>query len=126
MSTLMQWTEDGSVRDMSKDGTTPVKGDCKRARIRFLAGSGVTDDVGGWKLDLTPAVCGTLGNVQAVSFVATTTSPGLDGDDKPGHIRTGWTPLMVPTLYAYTWDCNCQPKPYTPFDYHIAIVEVSP
>ena len=121
MSLLMQWGEDGRVRSMSKDGGTPDPGDCTNARIRFLAGSGVTDSTAFWKLDLAAAACGPLGKVQSVSFVATTTFPAGIGSPEPISISTSWYGTF---LYAYTWDCNCKPRPDTPFDFHVAITEI--
>ena len=121
MSALMQWNEDGQIRPMTRDGSEP-SGDCQPTSIRFLAGSGVTDSNGYWKLDVAAAVCDQVGLVRAVSFVATLTfTPDIDIAE-PGHVMTActFTGGFV-ALYARTFDCNCKPRGRTPFDYHVAI-----
>lgn len=122
MSALMQWNEDGYVRRMVKDGTKP-EGDCQQTSIRFLAGSGITDGTGQWQLDVAGAVCEQVGLVRAVSFVATTTfNPLIDSIPEPSYAMTACTfSGGFVTLYVRTWDCRCEPKPDTPFDYHVAI-----
>jgi hypothetical protein len=126
MSTLMQWTEQGQIRKMSEDGSKPV-GDCTKVDgIRFLAGSGVTDAGGQWQMTVADAVCEQVGLVQAVSFVATTTfDPRIDALIPPSVITTAHTASGgYVTLYARTWDCACELRPHTPFDYHVAIAYV--
>lgn len=121
MSELMQWNETGQIRPMTRDGAEP-NGDCQPTSIRFLAGSGVTDDGGYWKLDVTAAVCEKMGPVQSVSFVATPRSaPYIDSIPEPAYIMTAWDSSGGLLLYVRTWDCNCKPKPRTLFDYHVAI-----
>lgn len=126
MSSLMQWMEEGQIRQMVKDGTGP-ESDCRHTTITFLAGSGVTDASGQWKLDASAAACEPIGLVQAVSFVATPTfNPLIDALPIPSYIQTACTgvgggPLV---LYARSWGCRCEPEPNTPFDYHVAIAHV--
>ena len=123
MSTLMQWNEDILVRRMSDDGTKPVDDGCRQTSVRFLAGSGVTDDTGQWTLDVADAVCEQVGLVGAVSFVATTTfDPRLDSIPDPSYATTGHIASGGHVqLHVRTWDCRCEPRPRTPFDYHVAI-----
>jgi hypothetical protein len=122
MSGLMQWNEDAFIRPMSDDGTKP-DGDCQKTSVRFLAGSGVTDASGNWKLDVASAVCEQVGLVRAVSFVATTTfNPLADALQRPSTVMTGYTASGgYVTLYVRTWTCNCEVSPDTRFDYHVAI-----
>ena len=126
MGKLMQWTEQGQIRDMTKDGREAA-GDCQKVDgIRFLAGSGVTDASGQWQMIVPDVVCEQVGLVLAVSFVATTTfDPRLDVIPQQttistGHIASGGNL----SLHAWTWDCRCELRPHTPFDYHVAIAYV--
>jgi len=126
MSTLMQWTEQGQIREMSENGRKP-RGECTPVDgIRFLAGSGVTDAGGQWQLTVADASCEPIGLVHAVSFVATTTfNPLIDVITPPSVVTTAHTASGGNvTLYARTWDCACKAKPNTPFDYHVAIAYV--
>ncbi|HEV7586540.1 MAG TPA: hypothetical protein VGO40_00325 [Longimicrobium sp.] len=122
MSGLMQWNEDGQVREMTKDGTRP-DGDCRKTTIRFLAGSGVTDAGGNWSLNVADAVCEQVGLVGAVSFVATATyDPRIDSLPRPSYIMTANTHSGgYVTLFARSFDCRCELLPDVPFDYHVAI-----
>lgn len=125
MSTLMQWREEAQLRKTGKYGNKP-DGDCVHTDVRFLAGSGVTDGAGQWSLDVPTAVCDPIGSVQAVSFVATTTyDPETKNIPEPSHAMTGHTGSGgFLTLHVRTFTCRCEPKPYTPFDYHAAIAYV--
>ncbi|HEX9938496.1 MAG TPA: hypothetical protein VGB15_15270 [Longimicrobium sp.] len=122
MSTLMQWNEDAYIRPMVDDGTKP-DGDCQQTSVRFLAGSGVTNAGGYWQMDVADAVCEQIGLVRGVSFVATVTfNPSIDVIPDPSYVMTAHTASGgYVTLYARTWNCKCEPKPDTPFDYHVAI-----
>jgi hypothetical protein len=123
MSSLMQWNEDALIRRMSEDGTRPADDGCRQTSVRFLAGSGVTDGTGQWTLNVADAVCEQVGLVGAVSFVATTTfDPRIDSIPDPSYATTAHDATGgYVTLYARTWDCRCEPRPHTPFDYHVAI-----
>ncbi|HEV3052635.1 MAG TPA: hypothetical protein VGX50_20145 [Longimicrobium sp.] len=126
MSSLMQWMEEGQLRRMVDDGTRP-ESDCRPFTITFLAGNGVTDGSGNWKLDLSSAVCEPIGLVQAISFVATPTfNPLIDSIPIPSYIQTGYTGIGggPVTLYARSWGCRCEPEGNVPFDYHVAIAHV--
>jgi hypothetical protein len=126
MSSLMQWMEEGQIRRMADDGTEP-KSDCQHTTITFLAGNGITDAGGYWKLDLSTATCEPIGLVQAISFVATPTfNPLIDSLPIPSYVQTGYTGIGggPVVLYVRSWGCRCEPQPDTPFDYHVAIAHV--
>jgi hypothetical protein len=134
MSELMQWNEDGLIRRMTDDGTKPEDRDCRQTSFRFLAGSGVTDASGNWVLNVADAVCEQVGLVGAVSFVATATfNPFIDSKaatsaatpdslPEPSYIMTAHSASGgYVTLFARSFDCRCELRPHTPFDYHVAI-----
>lgn len=123
MSALMQWNEDGLIRQMNDDGTKPDDKDCRQTSIRFLAGEGVTDAGGYWSLSVVDAVCEQVGLVGAVSFVATATfNPLIDSLPRPAYIMTAETHSGGNvTLYARSFGCKCESLADTPFDYHVAI-----
>ena len=122
MNRLIQWNEDGHIREMTPDGQKQ-DGDCRQTSVRFLAGSGITDASGNWTMNVADVVCEQVGLVHKVSFVATGTfNPIIDSLQPPGIITVGHTASGgYVTLYARSWDCGCEPKPGTPFDYHVAI-----
>jgi hypothetical protein len=122
MNMLMQWNEDAQIRQMVGDGTKP-EGKCQQTSVRFLAGSGVTNASGYWQMDVAGAVCEQVGLVRAVSFVATVTfDPRIDSIPQPSYVMTAHTASGgYVTLFARTFDCKCELKPNTPFDYHVAI-----
>ncbi|HEX2080743.1 MAG TPA: hypothetical protein VHG08_23765 [Longimicrobium sp.] len=121
MSRMTQWDEEGHIRSMGEAGNKPEFPECHRSRIRFLAGSGVTDGSAVWELDVTSALCEKIGSVHAISFVATTTFNERDPIE-PTYVTTSSTfSGGSATLRARTWDCRCGRRPNTPFDYHVAI-----
>jgi hypothetical protein len=119
---LMQWQEDAQIRPMTRDGQKH-DGDCQDTTVTFLAGSGITDSGGNWVMNVADNVCKQVGLVRSVSFVATGTfNPIIDALQPPGIITTGHTASGgYVTLYVRSWDCRCELKPDTPFDYHVAI-----
>ena len=122
MNGLMQWNEEGHIRPMTPDGPKH-DGDCQRTTFRFLAGAGITDASGNWVLNVADVVCEQVGLVRSVSFVATGTfNPIIDSLQPPGIITVGHTASGgYVTLYVRSWDCRCELKPDTPFDYHVVI-----
>ncbi|HEX5725366.1 MAG TPA: hypothetical protein VFX98_07855 [Longimicrobiaceae bacterium] len=122
MSELMQWNEDALIRRMTEDGRKP-EGDCQHTSVRFLAGSGITDGTALWTMDVAAAVCEQVGLVRAVSLVATTTfDPRQRIVPEPSYATVGYIVSGgFVTLHVRTWDCRCEPRPKTPFDYHVAI-----
>ena len=123
MGALMQWTENVLVRQMSDDGTRPETKECRETTVRYLAGSGVTDGGGNWSMNVADAVCEQIGLVGGVSFVATATfNPRIDSLPEPSYVMTAETHSGgYVTLYARSFDCRCELRPNTPFDYHVAI-----
>jgi hypothetical protein len=125
MSVLMHWSEEGFLR-RTPPGSEP--GDCQHAEIIFLAGTGITDAGGRWTLEVQDSLCVKLGDVTWVSRtrvdgVATIDTPHM----RPATITTAWLQTAATlTLFAQSWDCQCDRFPEVEFGYHVAIGRILP
>jgi hypothetical protein len=126
MSALFQWTQYGFLRPMNQEGTQP-DGDCQQfpEGQPVLMGSGVTDELGSWVLEVRPALCVEMGIVDDVSIVATPTqrvAPNALQVLRPSIVTTAWTALGGNlTLRMRSWDLSGQPAPGVPFSWHATV-----
>ena len=128
MSFLFQWEQKGPYRPMNPEGTKPA-GDCVELPEPqvILMGSGITDHMGEWELDVRPAECVGLFIIDWVSMVAT---PSRRVEPEvpipiglPQIITTEWQAVGGKlTLRARTRDGHGQPIPRVPFSWHAAVL----
>ncbi|HEY6552297.1 MAG TPA: hypothetical protein VI669_03035, partial [Vicinamibacteria bacterium] len=98
MNALFQWEQRGPYRPMNPEGTAPA-GECVELPEPqvILMGSGITDHMGEWKLDVRPAMCVGLHIIDWVSMVAT---PSRRVEDE-GPAPVGPPPIITTEWQAF-------------------------
>ena len=129
MNTLFHWPQSGLARPMQPDGTQNA-GPCEETPrdSLILTGSGRTDGIGQWRLEVPTALCAfRLNKVDWVSMVATP-SKHQDGDffppPDPSYVTTAWSTGFLGglTLFVDSWGPQGQMKPSVEFSWHAVVL----
>jgi hypothetical protein len=131
-NTLFQWEQRGSLRTMQSDGTGQ-EGECHNLPENqlVLMGSGITNNLGEWTFNVSPALCVPLHAVDWVSLVATPSLPyNWDGNGRAPspplwaeYVTTAWSANAAGlTLYVKSWQSNGENKAGVPFSWHAAVM----